>query len=257
MTNQDFEDKLRDALRRRDPAPGFAERVIAGAPKLSFVVRLSWAIAAILLVGLFINREFQQRRAEEARRQAMLAQGNEKSMKISILLIAALAAMPLAAQLQLNSLDSLAAKAKESAEITLDAATLKMASGFLGNSKGKDKDDKAEKILSNLKSITVRAYEFAENGQYDPNSLRAIRDQLRGPGWSKTIDVKEEGESFELYSKVEQGKTVGVAMLAAEPKELAVIYIEGPLDLSELASLGGQFGIPKLPLPDQSKKGKE
>lgn len=187
-------------------------------------------------------------------------------MKIPILLIAAFAAAtPLAAQLQLNGLDGLAAKAKESAEITLDSATLKMASGFLGNTKGKDKDkdDQANKVLSNLKSITVRAYEFAQDGQYDPNSLRPIRDQLRAPAWSKIMDVKDDGETFELYSKTEQGKITGFAMLAAEPKELTVIYIEGSLELSDLASLSGQFGIPNLPLPNQplpnqkDKKGKE
>lgn len=181
-------------------------------------------------------------------------------MKIPILLIAALAgAMPLAAQLQLNGLDALAAKAKESAEITLDSATLKMASGFLGNAKGKgkDADDKASKVLSNLKSITVRAYEFAEDGQYDLNSLQPIREQLRAPGWSKIMDIKDGKETFELYSKTEQGKNAGFAMLAAEPKELAVIYIEGALDLSDLAGLSGQFGIPNLPVPNQKKKGKE
>jgi hypothetical protein len=175
---------------------------------------------------------------------------------MKILLIAAVAAAPLLAQLQFNSLDGLAAKAKESAEITLDSATLKMAAGFLGNAKGKD--DKADKVLANLKAISLRAFEFAEAGQYDANSLRPIRDQLKGPGWSKIMDVKDGGESFELYSRTEGGKSAGFAMLAAEPKELVVIYIEGSLDLADLASLGGQFGIPNLPIGDsKNKKGKE
>lgn len=71
----DFEDQLRETLRRRDPSPGFAERVIARAnpPKRA---RPAWAIAAIaamLAVGVFANHEYQQRRAEDAHRRAMLA----------------------------------------------------------------------------------------------------------------------------------------------------------------------------------------
>lgn len=167
-------------------------------------------------------------------------------------------AMPLAAQLQLSSLDGLGAKAKESAEITLDAATLKLAGGLLGNDKGDKDKAKVDKVLANLKSITVRAYEFAKAGQYDVNILRPIRDQLRTPGWSKMMDLKDPGgETFELYSKTEQGRISGFAMLATESNALTVIHIEGSLDLADVASLGGQFGIPELPLLDQNKKGKE
>jgi hypothetical protein len=179
-------------------------------------------------------------------------------MRVAILLIAAL---PAFAQLQLSGLDGLAAKATESAVITLDAATLKLANGFLGNAK--DKDGKASKLLAKLKSITVRAYEFARAGQYDAAILQPIREQLRGPGWSKIMDLKESNELFELYSKTEQGESAGFVILAAESNELAVIAIEGTIDLADLASLGGQFGIPDLPLQNQpqpnqkDKKGKE
>ena len=70
------------------------------------------------------------------------------------------------------------------------------------------------------------------------------------------IDIKDGEETFGLYSKTEQGKSAGFAMIAAEPKELAIIHIDGPIDLSELASLGGQFGIPNIPIP-VVPKGKE
>lgn len=75
--SEDFEDQLREALGRRDPAPGFAERVIARAnPPRRHLARQTWAVAAIaamLVVAFFVNQEYQQRRAEDASRQAMLA----------------------------------------------------------------------------------------------------------------------------------------------------------------------------------------
>jgi hypothetical protein len=173
-------------------------------------------------------------------------------MKLPIALVAF--ALPLAAQLPWSSLDGLAAKARESVEITLDANSLQMANGLFG---AKGKDDPAAKVLSSLKGITVRTYEFASEGQYDANVLRGFREQLLRQGWSKMIDVKEGKESFELYLKTEQGKNAGFAMIAAESKELAIIHIDGPIDLAQLNSIGGQFGIPRLPMGGGNEKGKE
>src|SRR5262249_40980665 len=147
---------------------------------------------------------------------------NPKAMKIAIamLAVATLGAIPAVAQLPWNLLDGLAAKAKESVEINLDSSSLQLASGLFN---GKNKDDQAAKVMSRLKGITVRSYEFENNGQYDPAVLRTFREQLVSRGWSKIMDIKDGNESFELYSKRDNGQPSGFAMIAAEPKELAVI----------------------------------
>jgi hypothetical protein len=162
-------------------------------------------------------------------------------------------AMQLEAQLQIN-LDSLAAKARESVDITLDSATLQLAGSFLAA--GKSGDAEARKRLSGLKALTVKTFEFAEEGQYRQEDLQPIRAQLRAPGWSKLIDVKEPRESTEIYARTEQGKVAGFAILATEPRELTVVYVEGPIDLADLAGLGGNLGIPNLPPIDQKNKEK-
>ena len=38
----------------------------------------------------------------------------------------------------------------------------------------------------------------------------------------------------------------GIVIIAAEPKELTVVNIVGPLEVDQLADLGGEFGIPRL-----------
>ena len=43
----------------------------------------------------------------------------------------------------------------------------------------------------------------------------------------------------------------GLVILAAEPKELTVVDIVGPIDLDMLSELGGHMGIP----PVEVKKG--
>jgi len=67
---------------------------------------------------------------------------------------------PLAAQ-QIKlppALEKLAAVASDRVEITLDAAMLKFASGFMSNNKGDEAA--AKKLLENLKGVYVRTFEF-------------------------------------------------------------------------------------------------
>lgn len=76
MNSEEFDARLRGVLKREDPPEGFAERVITRAhtPRRG---NRSWflvaAIAAMLAVAFLVNREMEQRRAEEAHRQAVLA----------------------------------------------------------------------------------------------------------------------------------------------------------------------------------------
>src|SRR5450631_226787 len=175
-----------------------------------------------------------------------------------IVLIAGGAAAQLPAQLlqlRITGLDGLASKAKESVDITLDSNLLQMAGGFLAGA-GKDgKDgDNLKQLIAGLKAITVRSFEFNETGQYRIEDLEPIRAQLRTPGWSKIVSVQSKEEISEVYTRTEQGKVVGFAIIAAEPRELTVVAIEGAIDLNDLSKLKA-LGVPSIPVPD--KKGKQ
>jgi hypothetical protein len=172
-----------------------------------------------------------------------------------IALIAACASAQLPAQLlqlRITGLDGLAAKAKESVDITLDSNLLQMAGGFLAGA-GKDGND-LKGLIAGLKAITVRSFEFNETGQYRIEDLEPIRAQLRSPGWSKIVSSQSKGEMSEIYTRTEQGKIVGFAIIAAEPKELTVVAIEGTINLNDLSKLKA-LGVPAIPVPD--KKGKQ
>ena len=158
-------------------------------------------------------------------------------------------------QLRITGLDGLASKAKESVDITLDSSLLQMAGGFLAGA-GKDgKDgDSLKHLLTGLKAITVRSFQFNETGQYRMEDLEPIRAQLRTPGWNRIISSQSKDETSEVYTRTEQGKVVGFAIVAAEPKELTVVAIEGTIDLNDLSKLKA-LGVPSIPVPD--KKGKK
>jgi len=77
----EIEDRLRNALQRREPPPGFAERVMARLPRRRPVFvwwRQMAAIAALLVVTVSSamyerHREMEHRRAEQASRELMVA----------------------------------------------------------------------------------------------------------------------------------------------------------------------------------------
>jgi hypothetical protein len=153
-------------------------------------------------------------------------------------------------QLRITGLDGLASKAKESVDITLDPAMLQMAGAFLAGG-GKDGND-VKNLIAGLKAITVKSFEFKETGQYRMEDLEPIRAQLRTPGWSRIVSTQSKEEISEIYMRTDQGKVAGFAIIAAEPKELTVVAIEGAINLQDLSKLGG-LGVPAIPVPGQSK----
>lgn len=161
-----------------------------------------------------------------------------------LLLLCTATAANASAQLKLN-LDHLASKASESVDITLDASSLQLAGRFLSG--GKSDDPKLKETVSKLKGILVRTFEFHDAGAYSQSDLQPVREQLKSPGWTRIVAAQEKDEGAEIYVRTEQGKPAGIAILAWEPKELAIVHLDGPVTLEDLVSLGGKFGIPNVP----------
>ena len=142
-----------------------------------------------------------------------------------------------------DRIERLSEKAKESANITLDGALLQLASAFLNSN---DKDQAAAKsIVSKLKSIHVRHFEFENEGAYSDGDLDAIRAQLKSPDWSRIVESREKGEHTQIFVKQNKNGLAGLVVLSAERKELSIVIIDGAIDLNQLSKLGGNFGIPK------------
>jgi hypothetical protein len=161
-----------------------------------------------------------------------------------IALFAVAAGCASAQQLDLSVLDKLAPRASEHALVTLDQDKLRLAAGFLG---GNDPDQKKTKeLLSAMKGVYVRTFEFDKDNAYNGADLDPIRKQLNTPAWAKIVDVKSRGESTEVYLFSKDNQYGGLAVLAAEPREIAVVNIVGPVDLATLTELGGKFGIPAI-----------
>jgi uncharacterized protein DUF4252 len=151
------------------------------------------------------------------------------------------------------NVERLAAKAVETVNVTVDGALLQLAGKFLSST---DPDQKKIKtLIGNLKGIYVRSFEFANEGEYSTADVDSLRSQLRSPEWSKmvTVSSKKGGDNVDVFFKMEKDKIAGLVVIAAEPRELTFVNIVGPIDLDQLSSLGGQFGIPKVDLKGPEK----
>ena len=166
---------------------------------------------------------------------------------VTAVIVAATVTVPIYAQnipAQPN-LDKLAQRATESVDVTLDASMLQLASGFLSA----DDPDQArvKKLVSKLKGVYVRSFEFDKEGQYSTSDVDALRAWARGPGWTRIVGVKSlKGDNSEVYVKKDGNQVGGIVVIDAEPKELTVVNIDGPIDPEELSELGGHMGIPKF-----------
>jgi len=60
------------------------------------------------------------------------------------------------------------------------------------------------------------------------------------------VRSEHDGDNVDVFFKLENDKMAGIVIIAAEPKELTFVNIVGPLELDQLADLGGEFGVPKL-----------
>jgi hypothetical protein len=179
---------------------------------------------------------------------------------LSLVLVSAMLALPLWARAQdikiPADVQKLSAKAKETVEVNMEGPMLRWASRFLNAEDPEEKQ--AAKVVANLKGIYVRSFEFSKEGEYSAAEVESLRSQMRAPGWTKVVGVRSEtdGDNVDVFFKLEEDKMAGIVIISAEPKELTFVSIVGPIDVNQLADLGGEFGIPKLNPRSLPKKDK-
>ena len=175
-------------------------------------------------------------------------------ISILLLMTATLVAQAQDSRIQLASLDHLAAKASQTVDVTVDERLMRMAGNWL---KGDGDEKQIKKLITGLKGIYVKSFEFATDGQYTTADLESIRTQLRGPGWSRMVNVTSKKDGIlEVYLMFTGDQVSGLAVLHSDVKELTVVNIVGPVDLEKLTELEGQLGVPDLGIEPQKPKAK-
>ncbi|HEX3282687.1 MAG TPA: DUF4252 domain-containing protein [Pyrinomonadaceae bacterium] len=177
------------------------------------------------------------------------------SLFAAVVFGSAITAMAQDTRVQTSQLDYLTAKASSTVDVNIDERLIQLTAKFLST---KNPDEASVKeVVNGLKGIYVRSFEFEKENEYSLADLESIRSQLRGPGWSRIVNVSSRKEgNVEVYLMINGSQIGGLAVLASEPKELTVVNVIGPVDLEKLTKLEGQFGIPELEIESSKTKRK-
>jgi hypothetical protein len=158
-------------------------------------------------------------------------------------------------RLELSSLDHLSAKASQTVDVNIDERLMRIAAKAFSD---KDTDEREiKKLITGVKGIYVKSFEFETDGQFTTADVEAVRAQLRGPGWTRLVNVTSKKEGIvEVYLLLNGEQVGGLAVLSSEDRELTVVNIVGPVDLEKLSKLEGQFGVPELGIEKTKDKPK-
>lgn len=140
----------------------------------------------------------------------------------------------------------LAARASDVTEVTLDKSMLGFASKFMN---GKNADDAAtRKLIDGLQGIYVREYEFEKEGEYSPDQVEQLRKHFETSEWTPIVRERERKsrEMTDVMMKVVNGETRGLFVLDAEPRDLTIVLILGPVRMEDLGKLSGLGGLGAL-----------
>jgi hypothetical protein len=149
----------------------------------------------------------------------------------------------------------LAAKASNVTEVTLGKNMLGFAAKFMDK---KDPGDAAtQQLIENLDGIYVRDYEFDKEGEYSADDVDKLRQSFETSEWTSIVREREKksGESTDVMMKMVNGQSQGMFVLSAEPKELTVVLILGPIRMDQLSALSGLGGLGAL--ADVAKEAKK
>ncbi len=150
--------------------------------------------------------------------------------------------------LEIPTFNHLKQKASDTVDITISRPLLWLASKFAKPDEGDDSEEaQALELLRDVHSVRVRNYEFDSDDAYSRADIDAVRRQLTTPGWSPIVHAhrRKDKEDVDVYLCIENGKVLGLAVIASEPRSFTIVNIVGNIDVDKLGKLEGQFGIPR------------
>jgi hypothetical protein len=126
--------------------------------------------------------------------------------------------------------------------------------------KGKNSDDAAtQQLIQGLEGIYVRDYEFDKEGDYSMDDVEKLRQYFETAEWTPIVrsHEKKSGETADVMVKMVNGESRGMFILSAEPKELSIVLILGPIRMDQLGALGGLGGLGALGEVEKNVKDKD
>lgn len=140
----------------------------------------------------------------------------------------------------------LAARASNVTEVSLGKNMLGFAAKFMS---GKEKDDaNVRQLIQGLDGIYVREYEFDKDKGISAEEIDRLRKYFETSEWSPMVRERDRksGETTDVMMKLVNGESHGLFVFEAEPRQLTVVLILGPIRMEDLGKLRGLSGLGAL-----------
>jgi hypothetical protein len=169
-------------------------------------------------------------------------------MRHTAIALALLLCLPAAAQgprIDVGALKKFGAAATEQTEVSLDGMALRWALGDMAD------DPAARRLAKAIKEIYVHTFEFDADDKYSKEDFEDVRRQMiKTPPWKQVVGArsKKDGEDVSVFYLMDSKdrEVRGMAVLALERREIAVINIVGSIDLEGLSKMKRLFGLPDI-----------
>ena len=132
--------------------------------------------------------------------------------------------------------------ASSKTEFTLDHSMLVLASKLDSD------DDDLRRVIAGVSGVSVHRYRFPGPWNYDPETLRSVKDEYHAAGWKQLVNNNDRRGpgATDLWIHLEHNAVCNIAILLARPNEVTFIEVSGSISPLDLSHLGGHFGIPKI-----------
>lgn len=143
-------------------------------------------------------------------------------------------ALPLTitAQALTMNLDQLVDRAEAASVLKLSGTEIQAFTRTLAAGTNTDTKQVAQ-VLENVRVLEIYNLDFS-TGPFHLDELDPLRQQATSAGWDRVFASRERETTNEIYLFKREGEIDGMLILAAEPLDLTVVYVEGSFDLTHL-----------------------
>lgn len=115
---------------------------------------------------------------------------------------------------------------------------------------GLPNDQNTQRIMNNLRSVTVHVFRYSRPGLYAPSDLDGVRAYYRASGWKHLIAARagtaDPAGRTDLWIRLQHDRIEAMTLLVSKPTALNLVEVDGTLSPLDLLHLRGHFGIPRF-----------
>jgi len=104
-------------------------------------------------------------------------------------------------------------------------------------------DPQASALMRDLEGVRVNIYNTAGNTQPALAQMNQAKAALQAEQWMPIVQVKEDGEDVQMFSKIEGDLMQGMAIMVVNQEEAVFLNILGSIDPAQVGSVMKQLHV--------------